>query len=66
MNIPKKTEKAMDKLIAKFKPTHIVVAQADIVGFRFDENAKTLHFLSQEDTDALNAKQVSWTNIINA
>lgn len=64
INMPKsKIEKAMDKLIAKFKPNHIVVAQADIVGYRFDEDSKALHFLSQADADALTAKQVPWTKI---
>jgi hypothetical protein len=59
----KQVEDKMNALIDQFKPKWVVIAQTDIVGYRLDEQAQTLHFLSQEDADAYTEKKIDWNKI---
>ncbi len=59
----KATEEIVNKLVARFKPESVSVAQADIIGYRFDEETKTLHLLSQKDADILTSKGKEWSKI---
>jgi hypothetical protein len=47
-------------LVEKLKPEKAILAKSDIVGYIFEEETKTLQFLSQKEADELTRQGKQW------
>jgi len=60
LNKAKLTELWVGALVEKLKPEKAILAKSDIVGYIFEEETKTLQFLSQKEADELTRQGKQW------